>query len=128
NRHLSRAISDMGFYEFRRQLSYKLERLGGALMVADRFYASSKICSACNTKAETLPLSVRSWTCANCGAQHDRDVNAAINLKNLAGSEDFAVRPVTACGAEGSGDGNDPVTKPAASKQELGSDQKRSSP
>ena len=128
NRHLSRAISDMGFFEFRRQLSYKLARLGGTLVAADRFFASSKTCSACHTKAEALPLSVRSWTCANCGAQHDRDINAAINLKNLAGSEDLKVRPVSACGVEGSGGGTDPVVKPATMKQENGLDQKRSGP
>jgi putative transposase len=126
NRHLARAISDMGFFEFRRQLSYKLKRLGGTLVVADRFYASSKTCSACKTKAESLPLSVRSWTCANCGAQHDRDINAAINLKNLAGSEDLKVRPVSACGVEGSGGGTDPAVKPATMKQENGHDHKRS--
>ncbi|WP_143593977.1 zinc ribbon domain-containing protein, partial [Thioclava sp. F36-7] len=71
---------------------------------------------------------VRSWTCANCGAQHDRDINAAINLKNLAGSEDLKVRPVSACGVEGSGGGTDPVVKPATMKQENGPDQKRLGP
>ena len=118
----------MGFFEFRRQLSYKLARLGGTLVAADRFFASSKTCSACHTKAEVLPLSVRSWTCANCGAQHDRDINAAINLKNLAGSEDLKVRPVSACGVEGSGGGTDLAVKPATMKQENGPDQKRSGP
>lgn len=126
NRHLARAISDMGFYEFRRQLAYKAERLGRRLVVADRFYASSKTCSLCGEKAESLPLSVRDWTCAECGAHHDRDINAAINLKPLAGSEDLAVRPVTACGVEGSGVGIKPDTKPATMKQESRPDQKRS--
>lgn len=126
NRHLSRAISDMGFFEFRRQLSYKIARRGGTLVVADRFFASSKTCSTCQTKAEALPLSVRSWTCADCGAHHDRDINAAINLKNLAGSEGPTVRPVTACGVEGPGGGTDPAVKPATVKQEIERDQERS--
>lgn len=128
NRRLARAISDMGFFEFRRQLSYKLERSGGTLVVANRFFASSKICSCCGNKADILPLSVRLWACATCGAQHDRDINAAINLRNLAGSEDLMVRPVTACGAEGAGIESDLNAKPAAVKQELAFDQKRSSP
>lgn len=128
NRRLSRAISDMGLQVFRRQLSYKLARLGGTLIIADRFHASSKICSACNIKAESFPLSVRSWTCANCGAQHDRDINAAINLRNLAGSEDLAIRPVTACGVEGPGVRIDPDVKPATMKQELDHDQRKSYP
>jgi len=92
NGRLARAIADMGFYEFRRQLGYKLERAGGRLMVADRFFPSSKTCSGCHSKVDQLPLSVRSWTCATCGADHDRDINAAINLKNLAGSEGSNLR------------------------------------
>lgn len=80
NRHLSRAVSDMGFFEFRRQLEYKAAMRGGLVVVADRFLASSKTCSACGHKLEHLPLSVRRWTCPDCGAIHDRDVNAARNL------------------------------------------------
>jgi putative transposase len=83
----------MGFFEFRRQLTYKLARFGGLLLVADRFFASSKICHKCKVKVDALPLSVREWTCAKCGALHDRDLNAAMNLKDLAGSEGSA-RPV----------------------------------
>ena len=76
NRHLSRAISDMGFFEFRRQLEYKAEMRGAVVVVADRFFASSKTCSApgCGHKVDKLPLSVREWTCPVCGAVHDRDV------------------------------------------------------
>jgi len=92
NRHLSRAISDMGFFEFKRQLQYKAERLGARVFVADRWYPSSKTCSNCNSKMEKLPLSVREWTCPDCGLTHDRDVNAAINLRKLAASS-----AVTAC-------------------------------
>ncbi|WGZ95001.1 MAG: RNA-guided endonuclease TnpB family protein [Candidatus Thiothrix putei] len=116
NRHLSRAISDMGFFEFRRQLEYKAEMRGAVVVVADRFFASSKTCSAagCGHKVDKLPLSVREWTCPVCGAVHDRDVNAAKNL------EEYAVSyTVSACGGEGSGLGRKPKTKPAPVKQEF---------
>lgn len=113
NRHLSRAISDMGFFEFRRQLEYKATQRGGMIVVADRWYPSSKTCSSCGHKIETLPLTVREWTCPECGSVHDRDVNAAINLRNLAVSS-----TVSACGEEGSGSGRKTRTKPASAKQE----------
>ncbi|MBK8455151.1 MAG: RNA-guided endonuclease TnpB family protein [Thiofilum sp.] len=95
NRHLSRAISDRGFFEFRRQLEYKAAMRGGVVVVADRFFASSKTCSTpeCGYKVDKLPLSVREWTCPVCGAIHDRDVNAAINLAHYAVSY-----TVSACG------------------------------
>ena len=116
NRHLSRAVSDMGFFEFRRQLEYKAAQRGGVVVVADRWYPSSKTCSACGHKLGTLPLSVREWTCPTCGVIHDRDANAAINLKNLAVSS-----TVSACGEEGSGSGRKTRTKPASVKQESSS-------
>jgi putative transposase len=114
NRHLSRAISDMGFFECRRQLEYKAAMRGGVVVIADRFFASSKTCSACAEKIEKLPLSVRRWDCPCCGASHDRDVNAAINLANYAASY-----TVFACGGEGAGLGRKPKTKPAPVKQEF---------
>ena len=114
NRHLSRAISDMGFFEFRRQLAYKAEMRGSIVVVANRFFASSKTCSACGAKVEKLPLSIRQWDCPTCGTSHDRDVNAAINLANHAVSY-----TVSACGGEGSGLGRKPKTKPAPTKQEF---------
>ena len=114
NRHLSRAISDMGFFEFRRQLVYKAEMRGSIVVVADRFFASSKTCSACGEKVEKLPLSIRQWDCPTCGASHDRDVNAAMNLANYAVSY-----TVSACGGEGSGLGRKSKTKPAPTKQEF---------
>ncbi len=114
NRHLSRAISDMGFFEFRRQLAYKAEMRGGVVIVADRFFASSKICSDCGHKIEKLSLSIRQWDCPTCGASHDRDVNAAMNLANYAVSY-----TVSACGGEGSGLGRKSKTKPAPTKQEF---------
>ncbi|GAB1826843.1 RNA-guided endonuclease InsQ/TnpB family protein [Turicimonas sp. TL08] len=113
NRHLSRAIADMSFYEFRRQLQYKTEMRGGQVIVADRFYPSSKTCSVCGYKLESLPLSVRKWKCPGCGTDHDRDLNAAINLKNMAVSS-----TVTACGEEGSGSSRKTRVKPSSEKQE----------
>ncbi|MFT0169737.1 RNA-guided endonuclease InsQ/TnpB family protein [Paraburkholderia mimosarum] len=79
NRHLARSIADMGFFEFRRQLEYKGAMRGGQVVVAERFFASSKTCSACGHKLNDLPLAVREWTCPACGGTHDRDVNAAVN-------------------------------------------------
>ncbi|WP_242632742.1 RNA-guided endonuclease InsQ/TnpB family protein [Thiothrix fructosivorans] len=95
NRHLSRAISDMGFFEFRRQLEYKAGMRGAVVVVADRFFASSKTCFApgCGYKVDKLPLSIREWTCPVCGAVHDRDINATKNLEGYAVSY-----TVSACG------------------------------
>jgi putative transposase len=113
NRRLSRSILDMGFFEFSRQLRYKAAMRGGEVVVADRFFASSKTCSACGHKLDVLPLSMREWTCPGCGIRHDRDVNAAINLKSMAVSS-----TVSACGEEGSGHRRKTLTKPASTKQE----------
>jgi len=113
NRHLSRAIADMGFYELRRQLEYKAAWRGGEVVVVDRWYPSSKTCSNCGHKLEQLALEVRGWTCPDCGTNHDRDVNAAINLKNMAVSS-----TVTACGGAGAGPVREHRAKPAPAKQE----------
>lgn len=83
NKRLARHISDAAWGELRRQLTYKCERYGAGLVVADRFFASSKLCNLCGEKNKTLTLGTRRWTCV-CGAVHDRDENAAINLRNLA--------------------------------------------
>ncbi len=85
NHRLARAIADMGFGEFRRQLEYKAAQQGKTVIVR-RWYPSSKRCSACGYKMPKMPLSVRDWTCPACGMQHDRDVNAAINLRKVAES------------------------------------------
>ncbi len=98
NHHLARAISDMGFFEFQRQLTYKVAWEGGQLLVAPRFYPSSKTCSSCGYVLAELSLSVRDWACPTCGVVHERDYNAALNLKSLAGSS-----PVSACGVESAG-------------------------
>ncbi|MGC8534687.1 MAG: RNA-guided endonuclease InsQ/TnpB family protein [Rhizomicrobium sp.] len=114
NRHLARSIADMSFFAFRRQLEYKAAMRGGQIVVADRFYASSKTCSACGHKRDALPLNVREWTCPSCCVVHDRDVNAAMNLKNMAVSS-----TVSACGEEGSGSGRKTRVKPASVKQDV---------
>jgi len=92
NRHLARAIADCGWGEFRRQLAYKCERYGRRLIVIDRWYPSSKTCSACGHLLAELSLGTRQWTCPSWGARHDRDINAATNI--LA-----AGVAVSACGA-----------------------------
>jgi putative transposase len=81
NHSLARAISDASWSEFRRQLEYKADWHGRTVIAVDRFYPSSKTCSACGKVAAKLPLSIRDWTCAACGTLHDRDVNAAINIR-----------------------------------------------
>ncbi|MFE9956641.1 RNA-guided endonuclease InsQ/TnpB family protein [Micromonospora sp. NPDC005299] len=80
NRCLARAISDVGWAEFRRQLEYKCQRYGRTLIVADRWYPSSKTCSSCGHLLSELSLSTRTWTCPACRTRHDRDVNAAKNI------------------------------------------------
>ncbi|MCK5616243.1 transposase [Candidatus Pacearchaeota archaeon] len=92
NRKLSRSISDASWNEFRRQLEYKLKWIGSKLVFADRFYPSSKTCSKCGKVKSELKLSERIFKC-DCGFEIDRDLNAAINLKNLAVSS-----TVLACG------------------------------
>ncbi|MDH9219122.1 RNA-guided endonuclease TnpB family protein [Moraxella lacunata] len=84
NRQLSRAINDLGFYELKRQLIYKANQWGKSIKELDRFYPSSKTCSCCGVKLDELPLSVRNWTCPNCNTNHDRDINASINILNKA--------------------------------------------
>lgn len=84
NRCMARAISDAGFYEMRRQLQYKTQRYGTSLLVADRWFPSSKLCSKCGVRHASLTLAERAWTCKCCGVQHDRDINAAVNLERLA--------------------------------------------
>lgn len=80
NHHLARALSDASLGQATRLLEEKAARYGKTVIKIDRWFPSSKQCSACGRIQNTLPLSVRSWTCA-CGAHHDRDVNAAVNIK-----------------------------------------------
>lgn len=86
NHTLARAISDVGLGEFRRQLEYKTTWYGSRLMMADRFFPSSKKCSRCGSVKEELSLSERVFKCGVCGFECDRDLNAALNLARLAGS------------------------------------------
>jgi putative transposase len=83
NRKLSSALSDVGLGEIRRQLEYKALRYQTLIHVADRWFPSSKLCSDCGWKNTELKLSAREWVCLECGVVHDRDINAAINLRNL---------------------------------------------
>ena len=80
NRHLSKAVQNQGFFEFRKQLEYKCEDKGIHLIVADRFYPSSKLCSCCGTIKKELKLSERVYKCV-CGNVMDRDFQASINLR-----------------------------------------------
>jgi len=84
NEKLARSISDVGFGTIRSQLEYKAKRYRTRLMIADRWYPSSRLCSVCGWKNEALTLRDRKWVCGDCGAHHDRDINAALNLKRLA--------------------------------------------
>ncbi len=111
NHRLAGAVSDAALAEIHRQLEYKVKWAGGTLVKAGRWFPSSKTCSDCGYLIDDLPLSMREWTCPNCGGVHDRDVNAAINLKQLAGSS-----PVQACG--GGSSGPDHRTKLPPVKQE----------
>ena len=80
NRHLSKAIMKAQWYQSRLYLENLCSRLAIELRVVDRFYPSSKLCSTCGFKYKDLKLKERFWTCSNCGSEHDRDRNAAINL------------------------------------------------
>lgn len=80
NRSLARSISDAGWSELVRQLEYKCDWYGRELVKVDRWFPSSKTCSACGLVLERLDLSVRNWRCEGCGAEHDRDHNAAKNI------------------------------------------------
>ena len=108
---LAKSIHDAGFGMLLNFLSYKLEREGGKLVQVDRFYPSTKTCSCCGFKNNLINLSVRDWVCPNCQTHHDRDENAAKNLRaeglrilstNTAGQTEFqacgeTVRLVSAC-------------------------------
>ena len=96
NHHLARAIADRGFGEFRRQLKYKAALRNTPVIVVNRWYPSSKTCASCGYKVSKMPLAVREWTCPACGTQHDRDVNAAINLRHVAESWVGGFQPVPA--------------------------------
>jgi putative transposase len=83
NHYLARAIADVGFYEFRRQMEYKGERYGCQIILANPFYPSTKRCSRCGHAQEDMDLSRRVYRCPDCGLTIDRDLNAAFNLEQL---------------------------------------------
>ena len=80
NGNLAKSISDAGWSDFVRQLEYKAKWYGRTLVGIDKWYPSSKRCSACGFVVSKMPLSVREWTCPECGVVHDRDINAACNI------------------------------------------------
>ncbi|OED46572.1 transposase, partial [Endozoicomonas sp. (ex Bugula neritina AB1)] len=96
NPKLAKHIADANWGEFIRQLQYKAEWADRTVIEIDRFFPSSKRCSSCGFINESLPLSIREWDCPECNTHHDRDINAAVNIKTvgLAG---------LACGATGTG-------------------------
>ena len=115
NHHLAQAIGDVGFYEFKRQLLYKASWYGSRVILADRWEPSSKRCSGCGWLDADLTLSDRTFHCEQCGLVLDRDLNAAINLEQLAGSSSDSQN---ACGAASAGTKRKPRVKLAAEKQE----------
>jgi putative transposase len=90
NRRLARSIADGGFYELRRQINYKARLYGARVIVADRWYASSKTC-CCGVIKETLALAERTFRCEDCSFEIARDMNAARNLARLAASSAVSV-------------------------------------
>lgn len=114
NQRLSRSIADMGFHELRRQLEYKTTLGQSKLIIANRYFPSTKMCSKCKAIKEDLGLSSREWKCGNCGCLHDRDLNAAINLENYAVSS-----TVKACGGVSSGYMSDLYNATVPVKQEV---------
>jgi len=82
NRKLARHVADIGAYEFRRQMTYKMDWRGGVLTVADRWFPSSKLCSGCGSHKPDLTLADRTYRCADCGQSECRDYNASKNLEN----------------------------------------------
>ena len=80
NHTLARVISDASWRQFRTMLEYKAAWYGRTVIAVDRWFPSSRTCSACGVVVDSLPLDIREWTCSGCGVTHDRNVNAAINI------------------------------------------------
>ena len=80
NHHLAKAIGDVSWYEFVRQLTYKANWYGKKIVTISRWFPSSQLCSACEVSSGKKPLSIREWTCEYCGTHHDRDINASVNI------------------------------------------------
>ena len=88
NRKLSRAISDAGWSKFKTMLAAKCDKYGRDLTIVDRWFASSQKCSCCGQSGGKKELNIREWTCLFCNTVHDRDVNAAINLRDAGGQSE----------------------------------------
>jgi putative transposase len=99
NRSLAKAIADCGWGTFRALLAYKAARYGRRVIIVDRWYPSTKTCSACGHLLTELSLGTRTWQCPSCGTRHDRDVNAAKNIL-AAGLAVAGGIPGDACGAD----------------------------
>ncbi|PNK16287.1 RNA-guided endonuclease InsQ/TnpB family protein [Cylindrospermopsis raciborskii] len=107
NHKLAGAIADCGMYEFRRQLEYKTEKFSSKLMLVDRMFPSSQICSNCGQHRHKMPLKNRVYVCPECGHIEDRDLNAAKNIERwfegifIPSRSDLAVSStVSACGVD----------------------------
>jgi putative transposase len=118
NRSLSTAIADAGWGEFRVMLAYKTQWYGSKLVVAPRFFASSKTCSECKHRVDCLPLHIRQWRCPCCGTQHDRDLNAAQNLLKWFLENTASSAGIYACGDPSTGDDTDVSSRHGSLKQE----------
>jgi putative transposase len=101
NHKLAKAISDVGWGMFVNFLQYKLDREGKVLVEIHRWFPSSKLCSNCHYQVDEMPLDVRTWTCPNCGTHHDRDGNAAINIRAE------GIRMLSVLGTRTAADGRD---------------------
>jgi putative transposase len=115
NHQLAQALSDVGFSEFRRQLTYKAAWYGCRVVVASRWEPSSKTCSRCGWVDDHLTLADRTFRCQAGGSVMDRDLNAAVNLSRLAGSSPESLH---ACGEDGAGQRHTALVKPSSLKQE----------
>ena len=101
NHKLAKAISDCSWGTFANFLEYKLKEEGKALVEIERFFPSSKTCSNCHHQIDKLPLDIRYWTCSHCGTKHDRDENAAVNIRQ----EGIRILKLYPLGTSGSADG-----------------------
>ena len=112
NHCLAKAISDVGWSEFVRQLEYKAEWYGRTLVKIDKWYPSSKRCFDCGHLLDSLTLDIRHWVCPECGVEHDRDINAAKNIL-------FAGQAIRACGES---------VRPGRAKARTGNSQRNRKP
>jgi putative transposase len=123
NRRLARAIADQGWAQFHRQLAYKCQWYGSRLLVAPRWFPSSKLCSHCGLVKAALPLDLRVFRCQGCGLVIDRDLNAARNLARLTDGDAGPVAASSAetrnaCGEGGAGQAGNGVVQLPSAKQE----------